>query len=184
MGVCRYCGESAGFLHHVHEECEQKHLNGCNQITSAVDQALASPTIPESLPQSIEQIATQSYIEQPERRALVAKAWMHSLDKLMEHGLPDEAEESKLIQLMNRCSMTRDELNGPSNSYDKLVEAGTLREVMHGHVPKRINISGTLPLNLQKNEQVVWLFQNVGYLEDRTRRQYVGRSAGVSVRIV
>jgi hypothetical protein len=55
---------------------------------------------------------------------------------------------------------------------------------MEGKLPRRVTIeSGKLPFNFQKNEQLVWLFQNVEYLEDKTRREYVGKSSGVSIRI-
>ena len=40
-----------------------------------------------------------------------------------------------------------------------------------------------MPFNFQKSETLVWLFNNVVYLEDKTRTQYVGRSSGVSIRI-
>ena len=54
---------------------------------------------------------------------------------------------------------------------------------MHGQ-PKRFATNVNLPLNLKKDEQLVWAFAITSYLEDRTRRQYVGSSAGVSIRIV
>jgi hypothetical protein len=41
-----------------------------------------------------------------------------------------------------------------------------------------------LPFNFQKGEQVVWVFDEVDYLEDRTHHEYVGGSRGVSVRVM
>src|SRR5690606_38189287 len=50
-------------------------------------------------------------------------------------------------------------------------------------LPSRLNIDGQLPFNLQKSEQLVWVFQGVDYYEQKTRTRYVGGSQGVSIRI-
>jgi hypothetical protein len=59
-----------------------------------------------------------------------------------------------------------------------------LRDLLNGVIPNRMRFDGNLPLNLQKGEQVVWAFEQVDYLEEKTRRQYVGGSRGISVRVV
>ena len=41
-----------------------------------------------------------------------------------------------------------------------------------------------LPFKFHKSENLLWLFSSVEYLEQRTRREMVGRSAGVSIRVV
>jgi hypothetical protein len=53
---------------------------------------------------------------------------------------------------------------------------------MNGVIPKRIDRS--LPFNFQKTEQVVWAFDTVDYLEEKSHRQYVGGSRGVSIRVM
>ncbi len=40
-----------------------------------------------------------------------------------------------------------------------------------------------VPFNLQKTETLIWVFQNVTYLEDKKRTQYVGGSSGGSLRL-
>lgn len=51
-------------------------------------------------------------------------------------------------------------------------------------MPQNIVIEGSLPINFQKGENPVWLFPNSEYLEDRTKRHYVGASHGVSIRVM
>ena len=46
-----------------------------------------------------------------------------------------------------------------------------------------MTIDGPVPFNLQKNEQIVWLFKGVKYWEERTRTEYRGAYGGVSIRI-
>jgi len=55
---------------------------------------------------------------------------------------------------------------------------------MNGVIPKRMGFDRSPRLNFQRNEQVVWTFEGIDYLEDRTRRQYVGASSGVSIRVM
>jgi hypothetical protein len=55
---------------------------------------------------------------------------------------------------------------------------------LNGVIPQRVSVNANLPINLQKGEQIVWAFPAADYLEDKTKRQYVGGSQGVSVRIM
>ena len=42
---------------------------------------------------------------------------------------------------------------------------------------------GRLPFKLMKSEHLIYVFSKVRYLEQRTKREVVGRSAGVSIRV-
>ena len=43
--------------------------------------------------------------------------------------------------------------------------------------------NGTVPFNLMKSETLVWVIQDVNYLETVTRRERRGTSHGVSIRV-
>jgi hypothetical protein len=68
-------------------------------------------------------------------------------------------------------------------TFNRLVKNAVLRDISQGKIPKRYNLQGGIPFNLQKNEHLVWAFLGTTYYEDRTRRSYVGGSHGVSVRL-
>jgi hypothetical protein len=59
-----------------------------------------------------------------------------------------------------------------------------LRDVLNGVIPQRMTVDGNIPINFQKSERLVWAFPTSEYLEDKTTRQYVGGSKGVSVRVM
>ena len=101
----------------------------------------------------------------------------------MEDGVLDEDEEQRLIKLQDKFGLTQSELDA-TGAVQKVAKAGVLRDVLSGVIPERINLAGAVPFNLQRGEKVVWAFPNSKYLEDKTRRQYVGGSRGVSVRIM
>jgi hypothetical protein len=183
MGDCRFCDKPAGLFHRAHKECEAAHTSGVAQLTSAIDQALTSDGASDSLPVLLDQVAAQSFISPSERHAMLVTGWTRALDGFLGHRVLDESEQRRLIHFMERFALSKDDLNH-SHAFERMVKAITLREVMQGEIPQRCNVVGPLPVNLQKGEQVVWAFPNTEYLEDRTHREYVGRSAGVSVRIV
>jgi hypothetical protein len=182
MPKCKYCGQDAGFFHWQHAECNQKHEDGKRQIALAVTTAAADATPLEELDKKLDGIADQSYISQDEERSLVVQAWTGAVDQSLDHGLMDLPHEERLIGIKNQLKLTQAEADG-AGALSRVVKAGVLREVMHGTIPQRIKIDGALSINLQKDERLVWVFQRCDYLEDKTRRQYVGGSQGISFRI-
>ena len=64
-----------------------------------------------------------------------------------------------------------------------MVQAGVLRDLLEGKITKRIDVTGELPFNLQKSEELVWAFNGVKYFEVRSRTSYSGGYSGVSVRV-
>ena len=62
-------------------------------------------------------------------------------------------------------------------------EQAYIRDVTQGIIPDRMNPSIQVPFNLMKSETLVWVMQDVRYLEIVTRRQRRGSSHGVSIRV-
>src|SRR5262249_11611448 len=89
----------------------------------------------------------------------------------------------KLVEFKNRFSLAEADLDR-NGAFTKIVKAGVIRDVLNGVIPRRMKVEANLPINLQKDEEVVWAFPGCEYLEDKTRRQYVGHSQGVSFRIM
>ena len=67
--------------------------------------------------------------------------------------------------------------------HTSLVKAAVLREIAEGVVPDRQKISGNVPFNLMKSERLVWMMQDVDYIETVVRRERRGSSHGLSIRI-
>lgn len=104
------------------------------------------------------------------------------MDAFLEDGIIDPQEESFLAAYMQEFQLDQRELDA-RGAFSKVGKALILRDVLEGRVPSRLRLELTLPFNLLKSEKLIWLLQNVDYLEDRNIRQYVGTSRGVSVRL-
>ncbi len=182
MSNCIFCGKPAGFFHHEHHECAGKHESGRRQITNLILQTPSSEVSVASIANQINQVADQSFISELERHKLSIAAWSSAVDSSLDDGVLSEEVENRLVDLRDGLSLSSEDLLR-TDAWDRMAKSAVLRDLMNGVIPKRMRFDGNLPLNFQKGEQVVWAFDRCDYLEDKTRRQYVGGSRGVSVRI-
>ena len=119
----------------------------------------------------------QSTLAPAKRRKLLAEAWQEALEGVLEDGVLSLDEEAALVRYLRHFDLS-EEVN-PTD----MVKAATIREAAEGLVPQRQEISGRVPFNLMKSEQMVWLIEDVDYHEVVTRRERRGTSHGLSVRV-
>jgi len=183
MGDCKYCEQPAGFLRSMHKDCDSKFQKGRSDIVSATLSAIRDNGDFAILKGRISAVSNQSFVGMSEQHKLLISAWEQAVDTFLEDGVLDETEETRLVQCKNYFLLNDVDLD--KNGYlTKTAKAGALRDLLEGKIPKRVSVDGGVALNLQKNEQIIWAFPNTEYLEDKTKRHYVGRSHGVSVRIM
>lgn len=182
MGNCKYCGKPAGFLRGKHTECERQREQKFSEMLQLTAKSVEGLCTLDSLHSKLSQLAEEGFMSQSEIRDAIVQSWETAVDRFLEDGVLSESEEAKLISLRNGFNLTQGELDR-RGAYSRVAKAGVLRDLLEGKLPERVTIEGNLPFNFQKNEKVVWLFNGVAYLEDKTRTQYVGRSSGASIRI-
>lgn len=190
MGNCKYCGKPAGFMRSKHAECEQRYLeqeriiqSGRQRIGVEVSRAIKGSDNFDELEKAISEIEQSSLVPSSERNALLVKGWENSVEQFLEDGILDATEEKRLVEFKERFALSQGDLD-KNGAFTKIVKAAVLRDVLSGIVPQRISVDGHIPINFQKGEQVVWAFAGSKYLEDKTRRQFVGGSQGVSIRVM
>lgn len=190
MGDCKFCGKPAGLLRSKHIECEEQHQqrerviqSGRQQIAVEVVRAIKGSENFDGLEKTISEIEQSSFVPSAERKTFLINGWENAIEQFLEDGVLDTTEENRLIEFKERFALTQSELD-KNGALTKTVKAAILRDVLNGIIPQRTSVNGNLPVNLQKDEQVVWAFSGSQYLEDKTRRQFVGGSQGVSVRVM
>lgn len=190
MGNCKYCGKPVGFLRSKHPECEEKHRqhelviqNGRQRIVEVAVNAVKGSDNFDALEKAISEIEQSSFVPSSERKALLVKGWENSVEQFLEDGILDAKEEERLVKFQEYFSLSGIELN-ENGALSKSVKAATLRDILNGVIPQRISADENLPINFQKGEQVVWAFSDSMYFEDKIRRQFVGGSQGVSLRVM
>jgi len=190
LGNCKYCGKPAGFLRGKHVECDEQHQQrerviqgGRQRIAVEVLRAIKGSENFDSLEKTIAEIEQSSFVPPAERKALLTTGWENSVEQFLEDGILDTTEEKRLVEFKKRFALSQSELDR-NGALTKTAKAAVLRDVLSGVIPQRMSFNGNLPINLQKGEQIVWAFSGSKYLEDKTRRQFVGGSQGVSVRVM
>ena len=190
MGDCRYCGKPAGFLRKQHRECADKRERAAESIKElCVDAALRGGDF-DALPARIREAAAGGFIEMPDRqlRKMLAAGWRNAVVEAMEDHALSTQEKRGLNRYRARFGLTEKQLNraGHFELFTKMALLNSLVE--HGVIPRvdrrraRARF-GRLPFNLMKSEALVWMFRNVGYMEQVTRREFRGQSMGASFRV-
>ena len=190
MGICKYCDKPVGFLRNKHPECKKQHQEkeraiqeGREKIIEEITKTILGSESFENLEKKISDIEQSSFVPIEERKNLLIKGWENSVGKLLEDGIVGRSEEDRLSDFRERFALSQKELD-INGAFTKTAKAAVLRDVINGIIPQRCNIVGNLPINFQKNEQIVWAFPESQYLEDKVRRQYVGGTHGVGIRIM
>jgi hypothetical protein len=137
----------------------------------------------DALEGKLSDIARSTWQTDAQARQVLIRGWELEVDRALEDGVLSEEEEKRLVLFQNRFSLNQAEL-GRAGAFSRVSKAAVLRDLLEGEIPDRMKVSGSLPFNFQKSETLIWLFNNVGYLESRTRTHYEGGSHGVSLRIM
>ena len=182
MGNCSFCGHPAGFLRSEHPGCAEKYKQGWSAMVDLARSAALGESIPDDLEAKLQEIGKNHFIPTDRSKEALVSGWEKAVEYYLEDGNLDPSEEERLVGFKDRFSLTQWDLDR-QGAYTKQVKAGLLRELMEGKIPERINVSGNLPFIPQKTEQLIWVFQDVNYYEDKTRRQYVGGYQGMSFRV-
>ena len=183
MGNCVYCGKPVGFFQSKHAECERLYQDGQQRIVASVSSAIQKSDNYDELEKVISEIEQSSHVPFSDRKALLIKGWENSVEQFLEDGILDAAEEKRIMDFKERFAISSSDLN-KNGMLAKAGKAAILREVLSGNLIDHLSDKGKIPINFQKGEIVVFPFAGAQYFEDRTRRQYVGGSQGISVRLM
>lgn len=182
MGDCLYCAKPAGIFRKRHKECESKYLAGKTLFLEQVVSAAQALLPLEALEAKCEEIRAEYYLRENDVRPLLVQGWESAVNRAFEDGVLSEEEEGNLVSVQKQWSLNQDELD-INGVFTKVVKGGVLRDLMEGEIPDRISVEGGLPFNFQKSEKLIWVFQDTNYYEEKIRREFVGGSQGVSIRV-
>lgn len=208
MGNCKYCGKAAGFMRSQHQACADADREKTVREEMERERAMAERAAARRAEEAARREAAESSrtaalelcraglhgampLEEmrghlaalgvPDLRKMQVKLVEDAIEGALEDGVLSEAEEKAIADFAAGCGLEQEELN-VRGAWTRIVKAAVLRDVMNRLEKTRVNIQNS-PFNLQKSERIYWLFQPVQYFEERTAREYVGGSSGVSIRI-
>lgn len=182
MAKCKYCGKSAGLFSKAHQECEEFAQETIKYFKDLAAHAFVHGGDLCELKMALRKAAAEACLEDQEREQTALQAIAKGIENALEDGVVTKEEENNLILLKEAFSL-RDASLYALPAWDKLVKSRVLADILEGRTPKRFHAGG-LTIVLQPHETVIWAFPNVAFFEMRTRRAFVGGSAGISVRVM
>lgn len=118
--------------------------------------------------------AKAHFVEGEELNALTRAAFAMAIDKALADHLLTTEEEEKIGSLLKEYGLVVNDLPHPAG--ERLIKGSILRDLDEGKVPERIKIDGHVPLNLARDEKIIWVFQDATYFALRSKTTYQGRS--------
>jgi hypothetical protein len=159
------------------------HDSAATRIVASFKEALTNSMEPLRFRALIVQIAHASSIQEPECKSMTSSGFAELIDAASSDKLLSEAEENRIDALLSAFGMKLTDL--PENTMNQYAKAVILRQLDEGRFPSSVpRIEGFNPINLERDEKILWSFVNAGFFTPRTRTEYVGRSQGLSLRLM
>lgn len=180
---CKYCGKSAGLFSSKHAECEQRHNQGVARVRDILAGCFDRKEDFYLRQNEIRGVCSESFITPETCRQIYCEAFDQAVDNYLADGIIDGPEEQCVARFVQFSGLPQQELNA-NMSLEKVVQSKVLQEILDGKVPQpRITVAGNFPFLLSRNEHMLWLFRDVTLQMQKVRRETVGRTRGVSVRL-
>jgi len=184
MAQCKYCKADAGFLKSKHSECEKKHNEGCQSLISLLLHAFRSHTDFYLLDNQIKMTVASTYISDDIKQKIYLNVFDKAVEEYFNDGVISE-DESKTVARFQQYTALPQQILNAHKSLERVVQAKILQQLFSGQQPtSSISINGTLPFLFQKNETPIWVYRDVQYYEQKVKKEYRGRSQGVSFRVM
>lgn len=184
MGKCKYCGQDAGFFHSKHEECEKKFSQGLASIRQIVGNCFIAKEDFYLKEREINAIIQSSYIDNNALQQVYCSVFDEAIDNYLNDGIIETKENQTVARFMQFTGLPQAVLNA-NQSLEKVVQSKVLQDILQGKVPTpNIKISGDFPFLLGKGENLIWLFRNITLHQQKVQREYVGRTHGMSFRVM
>lgn len=181
-----FCGKPAGLFRRKHAECASRRDQGKAIIQALIRDAIVSeiPVSLEPLVSKLPDLAREYLIPEKDARNLLIRGWEIAVDHFLGDSALSSEEENQLLVLARQFQLSEVELDG-NGAFSRVAKARIIRNILEGKVPSQLIVKKEdLPFNFNKSERLVWVFNDVQYLEDRTKIKYEGGSHGVSVRVM
>lgn len=173
MGICGICDKPAGWLRSAHGECKRARKRGLEFIPYRVRAGIENDVEPSAVAAEVAVLACEGHIDTSTVSNLTVRGMGLAVDVALKRGGLSEPDERYLMSLESSLgvSATARETAPYARS---LIMGRRLRSVLSGEPLEPAPLPKGLTLKLPDGEQVVWVFDGVGFEELETRRQLKG----------
>ncbi len=108
----------------------------------------------------------------------------HAAQEFLADSIISDSEQAELDDYTAALHLSIDNLpqQFKGSDLERLRQATILRQLQRGEKPAPMDV--TLPIMLGAKEYIIWVYRNVTMYQQKTVKQWVGGSAGVSIRVM
>lgn len=183
MGICKICGEKAGWLRSYHKECRQRYDAGKKLVDAIIIDAVRHGINRDVVEEKVSEFANTFHLDLVGVKPVLLSAWDTAVQDAMSDNVLSKEEEKRLMDMVHFFGSDSQELV-QRPAYHTLVKGAVIRDLCEGKMPTQIQIAGPLPVVLQKGEQVIWVFKDTKYYENQTQTKYVGGSHSMNFQVM
>jgi hypothetical protein len=166
MGVCVYCGKSAGIFRSEHPKCAEQHAIAIAKIPTFFASALTSNVEPARFRELIFEVANTHYLKDRELSALIKEGFAILVSAAVTEGTLSAANEARVQQIRSAFELTISDLG---EAGVRFVKAEVLRDLTQGVIKSRMTVQGDLSVIFERDETIVWFFKNAVYQKYNAR---------------
>src|ERR1022692_18840 len=179
MGICRYCGQRAGWFSDTHDECVRKAAQGLEQLKSCVTDAIVQCKKYDDVKSTIDRLLSDSAIPHDQFLSAFMDAWIQGAETRCIAQPISGTEFTDIGDFYRGAGLTQDEIRKTAG-FKATVFSFLIWTVLNDAIEP---YTGPVRFNLPANEIPVFGIANVLLSEERTTRSYVGGYSGASIRV-
>src|SRR5437899_3167777 len=122
MGVCKYCGQKAGWFSHAHEGCEHKYQSVLQNMMSLTTPSKRTGQGLDTLENRLSQMAKEHFIAAGQVKTMMIGGWEQALNQVLQDNVLSEGEENILMEFAKHFNLSQEDLNR-NGAYTRLVKS-------------------------------------------------------------
>ena len=196
MGICKYCGEKAGWFSDVHEACATSSQQGSAEIAATVGSTIKEKvSIPVGqdtdvlasqlwlqLEEKVHQIAAEHRTPAENVRQALFQGWSSGAGELAIVEPLSIQKFNVIVKLYKLMGFTEQDMRKSDGNVAALFSLLLWAVMVHGD-PSELAPEHDHPFNLQPGEIPLMFFGSVVYSKETVSRSYQGGYGGMSVRL-
>jgi len=180
MGICRYCGQKAGWFKEAHDSCMRMASQGIETIKAKVSLAVAEGKPYGEIKATLDEVIQGSRVPQQQALAAIKEGWSQGAEQRSKAQPISSDEFSAISSFYHAAGFKDEDIRNKTAGFFAMTFGFLIWTVLHHEIEP---YQGPIRFQLQHGEVPVFGIANVLVKEERTTRSYVGGYSGVSLRV-
>ncbi len=179
MGICRYCGQKAGWFSDAHDTCIERANQRVQELQTCIATALKGGKQYGDIKSQVDKIITDSSIPAEQVTSAFKTGWSAGAEERAKAQPISDQEFSAISDVYRAAGLTQDDIR-KSAGFRALTFSFLIWTVLYDQIEPYV---GPIRFNVQSGEVPVFGIANVLVSEEQTVSAYAGGYSGASLRV-